>query len=247
MNFDLHGKKALVTGSSRGIGRRIAMALAEAGAEVIVHGSRPGEILEKTAADIRDAGGKAVTVAADLSSEQGMRDLIESCGEVDILVLNASVQSYQLIEDFDAEEFRRQYEVNVRASFELIKAALPGMKKKNWGRILSIGSVNQCKPSPRLAVYSSTKAALMNLILNCARQYSRYGITANNIAPGVILTDRNEAVLKDENFSNELLKTIPAGRFGTVDDCAGIALLLCSDAGAYITGADIPVAGGMDL
>ncbi|MFA6568945.1 MAG: SDR family oxidoreductase [Victivallales bacterium] len=245
--FDLSGRRALVTGSSRGIGRAVALMLADFGAEVVVHGSCHGEKLRQTVGDIQKSGGVSTGVAADISSAEGLQTLIKACGSVDIIVLNASVQSYQSVEDFTSEEFLRQYDINVRSSFELVKAMLPGMKNRKWGRILSIGSVNQYKPSPRLAIYASTKAALMNLILNLARQYAQYGITANNIAPGVILTDRNEEILKDENARGKLLQMIPSGRFGTGDDCTALALLLCSNAGSYITGADIAVAGGMDL
>ena len=105
----------------------------------------------------------------------------------------------------------------------------------------------QWKQSPRLCIYASTKSAQVNMIMNCARSYAKFGITANNIAPGVIATDRNKAALDDPAMAEMIMKQIPAARFGTAEDCAGLALLLCSDAGSYITGADIPVAGGMQL
>jgi len=249
--FDLSGKTALVTGSSRGIGKGIALALAQAGASVAVHGSRLDDVVKQTANEVRQTGANAEAFGADLSDASQVKSLISEVtnklGGVDILVLNASIQSYQLIEDYDAAEFERQYAINVGSGFQLIHDALPHMKDKCWGRILSIGSVNQWKPSPRLAIYASTKCAQTNLIVNCAMQYSRFGITANNLAPGVIRTDRNREVLKDEAFCEKLLTAIPANRFGEVEDCASLALLLCSNAGSYITGADIPVAGGMDL
>jgi len=245
--FDLTGRKALITGSSRGIGRGIAIALAEAGAEVIVHASREGGKLDETVAEIVKAGGKARGIAADLGDSAQVKRLAAEAGEPDILILNASIQSYQVIDNFTTEEFDRQYTVNMRSSFELISLCLPAMKRRNWGRLIAIGSVNQYKPAARLAIYSSTKSALSNLMNNCAREYSKYGITANDIAPGVIVTDRNSEVLKDEEFSAKIMSLIPAARFGNTDDCAGLALLLCSEAGSYITGADIPVAGGMQL
>ncbi|MFA6714766.1 MAG: SDR family NAD(P)-dependent oxidoreductase [Victivallaceae bacterium] len=245
--LDLSGRVALVTGASRGIGKAIATALAEAGAQTIVHGSRMSPQLEEAVKSITENSGNAKAVAADLGKRDEVDKLVAEIKNVDILILNASVQSYQTVEDFTDEEFSRQYEINLRASFELIKAFLPGMKKRRWGRLLTIGSINQYKPSDRLAIYSTTKAALANLTLNCARQYAEFGITANNIAPGVILTDRNEEVLADTGFQNKILDMIPAGRFGLPEDCAGLALLLCSDAGSYITGTHIPVAGGMQL
>ena len=245
--FNLAGRTALVTGSSRGIGRAIVLALASAGARVVVHGSRPDANLDRTVAEARAAGSDAAGIAADLGSSAEVKRLIAAAGQPDILVLNASVQSYQTVEQFTAEEFLRQYEINVRSSFELLQGMLPAMKKRRWGRILAIGSVNQYKPAARLAIYSSTKAALDNLMNNCAREYAPFGITVNDLAPGVFVTDRNSEALKDEQFRDRILGLIPAGRFGKLEECAALALLLCSDAGGYITGAEIPVTGGMHL
>lgn len=245
--FNLTGRRALITGSSRGIGRAIALTFAKAGAEVIVHSSRNDENLKNTVDEAKAVNAKSTGIAADLSSSAAVENLVALAGKIDILVLNASAQSYQTVEDFTPDELERQYAINVRSSFELIQAVLPVMQEQHWGRVLSIGSINQHKPSPRLAIYSTTKAALNNLIINCARQYASAGITFNNLAPGVILTDRNAEALKDAEFRQKILGMIPAGRFGDVTDCAGLALVLCSEAGSYITGADIPVAGGMQL
>jgi len=249
--FNLKGRVALVTGSSRGIGRAIALALAEAGADIEVHGVKPGDKLEAAAAEIRKLGVKASAVTGDLGSSAEVASLAKSCretlGSPDILVLNASVQAYMPLDSFDPAEFEREYATNVRSAFELIKEFLPEMRNRKWGRILSIGSVNQWKQSPRLPVYSTTKSAVANLIVSCARQNAQFGVTANNLAPGVIVTDRNREVLADQDFSAKLLTGIPSGRFGQPVDCAGLALLLCSDAGSYITGSDIAVDGGMRL
>ncbi len=249
--FDLKGHTALITGSSRGIGRAIAMALAEAGANVIIHGVHAGDNLQNAVQEAAAFNIQAFGVAGDISNQDGVRAMLDECRKLpvtpDILVLNASVQSYQKIEEFTAEECIRQYQTNLMANFSIIKEFIDEMKEKKWGRILAIGSVNQYKPSPLLPIYASSKAALTNLMVNCARQYSQFGITANNLAPGVITTDRNREALKDEAYKQKLINAIPAGHFGTPEDCAGLALLLCSNAGRYITGADIPVAGGMQL
>lgn len=249
--FNLKGRTALVTGSSRGIGRAIALELARAGADLLVHGTRPGESLDSAAAEIGATGSKAVALTGDLGdageTEQLIRACRETAGAPDIVVLNASVQSYMPLEAFAPGEFEREFAVNVRSAFQLVRAFLPEMKAKGWGRLLSIGSVNQWMPSPRLPVYAATKAALANFMLGCARAYAGHGITANNIAPGVIVTGRNREALADAAFRARALEGIPAGRFGTPGDCAGLALLLCSDAGAYITGTDIAVDGGMRL
>ena len=151
------------------------------------------------------------------------------------------------VEDFDAEGFEREYRTNVKSTFELVKAFLPGMRERRFGRIIALGSVNQHRPSRRLVVYAGTKAAQANLILGLARENAAFGITANNVAPGVITTDRNSAVLSDAKKAEEIRKVIPAGRFGTAEDCAGLILLLASEAGSYITGEDITIDGGMHL
>ena len=245
--FDLTGKKALVTGSSRGIGKSIAMLLGQAGAKVVFHASRPSNKLDAAQEEAEQQGILCTSVTADLSDEEEVCGLIRKTGDVDLLILNASMQKYVTLEEFDTQEFAQEFNTNVRSSFQLIQAFLPGMTARRFGRIVTIGSVNQWKQSPRLSIYASTKSAQVNLMMNCARSYAKYGITANNIAPGVIATDRNKEALDDPQMAQNILKLIPAGRFGTPDDCAGLVLLLCSGAGSYMTGCDIPVAGGMQL
>ncbi|MFA6931615.1 MAG: SDR family oxidoreductase [Lentisphaeria bacterium] len=245
--FDLQGKRALVTGSSRGIGYAAAMTLAGAGAHVIFHASKPARKLDEALTEARKKGFSGETVDADISTSEGLKKLISTVGSTDILVLNASIQTYMTVEEFDADEFEREYRTNVKSSFKLVKAFLPGMRERRFGRIIALGSVNQYRPSPRLCLYAGTKAAQANLILGLARTYAKFGVTANNIAPGVIATDRNSAVLSDSETAEEIRKLIPAGRFGTAEDCAGLILLLASDAGSYITGEDITVDGGMHL
>ena len=246
-SFRLDGRRALVTGSSRGIGRAIARALGQAGAEVIYHGTAPSPKLEEAVAEARADGAAVSSVTADLADPVAVECLAAEVGAVDILVLNASVQKYQSIEKFEPEEFTRQFQVNVAASLKLIEAFLPAMREKEWGRVLVIGSVNHFRPAARLITYSATKSALDNLIRNAAVSHSRYGITFNTLSPGVIATDRNAAALADPEKVRMLLAGIPAGHFGKSEDCVGAALLLCSDAGAYITGANLPVTGGMHL
>ena len=244
-SFRLDGRRALVTGSSRGIGRSIALALAQAGAEVVYHGTAPSQKLADAVAEARADGAKATSVTADLADPAAVERLAAEVGAVDILVLNASVQKYQSIELFEPEEFTRQFQVNVAASLKLIEAFLPAMRERGWGRVLVIGSVNHFRPAARLITYSATKSALDNVIRNVAVSHSRYGITFNTLSPGVIA--RNAAALADPEKVRMLLAGIPVGHFGQADDCAGAALLLCSDAGAYITGANLPVTGGMHL
>ncbi len=247
VNFSLQGKRALVTGSSRGIGRAIAMAYGEAGAKVFFHGSGPSARLDETIAEARAKNIECKAVTADISKVEEIEQLMNKTLPLDILVLNVSVQKYMTLENFDLEEYQREMDINLRSAFLMLKPALAVMCEQQFGRIISIGSINQMRPAARLTVYAAAKSALHNLILNCAREYAPYGITANTIVPGIIPTDRNTEVLKDPALVKELLAEVPAGRFGTVEDCAGIAVLLASEAGSYITGAEIPVAGGMQL
>ncbi len=144
-------------------------------------------------------------------------------------------------------EFNAQMNVNVRASLELIQCCVPHMESKGWGRIVTLGSVQQNRPSKQMIVYAASKAAQLSMVKNLAWQLGNKGITINNLAPGVIGTVRNEEVLSNEVFKTKIVKNIPLGYIGEPDDLASMALLLCSDAGRYISGADIFVDGGMSL
>jgi NAD(P)-dependent dehydrogenase (short-subunit alcohol dehydrogenase family) len=249
--FSLSGKTALITGSSRGIGRAILLAFAKAGANVIAHGSRPGGKLEEAAAEARALVVKAAAVNGDLSDSAQVKKLhaeaVAALGGIDILVLNASLQIRKKWEEIPPDEFDSQMHINVRASLELMQLCAPHMRGNKWGRILTVGSVQQVSPHPDMLVYAASKSALVNMVKSLARQLAPEGITVNNLAPGVIYTDRNEEALSDENYRQKVLEKIPAGFWGEPEDCAGAALLLCSDAGRYITGQDLIVDGGMSL
>ncbi|MBR1608975.1 MAG: SDR family oxidoreductase [Kiritimatiellae bacterium] len=245
--FNLAGRRALVTGSSRGIGRAVAFALGRAGAEVFFHGAADSPALEESLAAARAEGIAARKTVGDLRDSQAVSRIAAEAAGADILVLNASVQSYGRIEDFDDGEFERMVMTNLRSSFRLVRLLGPAMAGRGWGRIVSIGSVNQGRPAPRLAIYAATKAAQKNLMLTAAKEWAASGVTVNTVTPGVIATDRNAKVLSDPAFADPLRESIPAKRFGTAEDCAGIVLALCSDACSYVTGADVVVDGGMSL
>ena len=241
--FDLKGKTALVTGSTQGIGFAIAKLLAENGAKVFVHGRSNMEKCISASSKIKNS----VPIVADLG-EKGVQDkLFELTGRVDILVLNASVQVYGNIYDTSEEDFDRQFSVNVRSSLMLMQKYLPYMKEKGWGRIITVGSVNQYNRHPKLLVYSSTKVAQMKMVETVAKEVAEFGITVNNVAPGLILTPRNENVLKDEEYKKQVMEKIPCGFGGVAEDVAPTVLLLASDEGRYITGTDIVIDGGMHL
>lgn len=241
--FDLTGKTALVTGSTQGIGYAIAQAFVRAGAKVFVHCSREEEKAARTAREI----GAYAGVAADLSDLAAARSLRDKTGDVDILVTNASVQFRTKWYEIGDEEFDKQVNVNFKSTLALMQSYYPGMKAKGFGRIITVGSVQQVKPHVDMAVYAATKSAVVNLVRNVAKQVAGEGITVNNIAPGVIATPRNADALSDPAYAAKVYAGIPMGYAGAATDLAGAALLLASEQGRYITGADIPVAGGMDL
>lgn len=250
MNFSLTGRKALVTGSTRGIGKSIALSLAKSGADIVLHGVHQSDAMNQAIEEIRALGGNVSGIAADLAVEGGRslgQRVLESAGSVDILVLNASIQIRKPWTEISREEAESQLRANFLASLELIQTLAPAMQEKRWGRILTIGSVQQAKPHPDMLVYSASKAAQMNMVVNLARQLAPHGITVNNLAPGVILTDRNTTALDDADYASRMRASIPSGYFGHPGDCAGAALLLCSEAGRYITGQNLFVDGGMSL
>ncbi len=249
--FDLSGKTALVTGSSQGIGKAIALSLAEYGANVLVHCRNEVEMAENVAEQIRSTGVQSAVIACDLAGEDAAENIYQASqrelGETAILVLNASYQIRRDWLELSPEEFDEQVRINWRSSLQLIQKFVPNMSRRRWGRILTIGSVQQEKPHPHMIAYAATKSAMVNMVKNLAVQLAKDSITVNNLAPGVILTDRNEEALADETYRELVQAKIPANFFGEPKDCAGLALLLCSEAGRYITGEDIFVDGGMRL
>lgn len=249
--FDLRGRTALVTGSSQGIGRAIAITLAQHGAHVVVHGVEPLDHIEKVAAEIRQLGGRCEAVSADLGQEGAPARLLQEVKErvttLDILVLGVALNQRQPWWQVGRRDVHRMVDSNLQSSLELMQLAVPGMVERGWGRVLVIGSIQQFKPHPDMLIYAALKAALGNMARNLARQLAPRGVTVNVLAPGVILTQRNAGVLEDEAYREAVLSGIPMGRMGEPVDCAGAALLLCSEAGRYITGVELLVDGGMHL
>ena len=241
--FDLSGKRALVTGSSQGIGKELAKALANQGAAVYVHGSKPSQKLEEAKA----YAGAVAAVAADLVSPDCADRLYAQTGHIDILILNASIQIKKPWDAFTEKEFDDHICCNLKSSYFLIQKYATGMKKNRWGRIVTIGSVNQYNNHPALSIYGVTKAAQFKLVQNVAPFLAPFGITVNNIAPGAIETPRNDRALSDETFRKKVEASIPVGYVGRSKDMNGAAVLLCSDEGSYITGSEIIVDGGMHL
>ncbi len=249
--FRLNGRRALVTGAPRGIGKSIALALAECGADVVINYASSKALGEAAAAEARAFGVKAFAIQAELGQDGAAQRLyeqsVEALGGIDILVHNASVQYRTAWGDIPSSEFDTQIAVNLKAMVELTQLAVPPMCDRGWGRVLMIGSVQQAKPHPEMWIYAGTKHAQLNMSRNLALRVAQYGVTVNNLAPGAINTFRNEETLSDPENVARINARIPLGRVGEPDDCAAAALLLCSDAGKYITGADLFVDGGLSI
>lgn len=241
--FDLTGKTALVTGSTQGIGFDIAKALAEHGAKVFVHGASSMEKCVAAASQIEGS----VPVRANLTDMAEVAALVKETGPVDILVLNASIQYKRAWDAFSDAEYDAQLDCNLRSTYVLIRDYVPAMKEKGWGRIVTLGSVNQYNQHPELSLYGVTKAAQYKMVKNFAPALAPHGITINNVAPGAIATPRNAAVYDDPALRASVEAKIPCGRFGTPAEISPAVLLLCSDEGAYITGSEIVIDGGLSL
>lgn len=227
--FDLTGKVALVTGSTRGIGKAIGDAFEEYGAKVIRHNTKVCDLADPAAID-------------------AWFDRLEAEGTMpDILVANASIQAKIPWTEFPLDEAQKEMQVNFFATLRMFQRAYPKMKAQKWGRLITVGSVNERRAHPQMCVYAATKSAQENLVRNLARQLASEGITVNNLCPGVFDTDRNVEYLSDPVYSQKVRDAIPMHYWAKPEDAAGSALLLASDAGRYITGSTIMIDGGISL
>ena len=239
--FDLKGKRALVTGSTQGIGYAIAKALIEHGAEVFIHCSADEDKARGVAAEL----GSSLWCVGNLSDELAVSRIRELTGSLDIVVANASVQIRKEWSAISSDEYRLQMDVNYYSTLQLMQAYIPDMQRGGWGRFLAIGSVQEKKPHVNMAVYAASKCAIKSLTQNVAAQVAKDGVTVNMIAPGVIATPRNDGALADKEYAQKVLSGIPAGFVGEPCDIAASALLFCSEEGRYINGAELYIDGGM--
>ncbi len=246
--FQLEGKTAVLTGASKGIGEGIAYALAEAGASVVVS-SRKQEAVDEVAHALMEKGYSALAVAANAGSREELRKLTEAAkkafGGIDIVVNNAATNPvFGPVENTDSGAYDKIMEVNVKGPFELSKLALPEMQKRGGGSIINISSIGGLTPEHQLGIYSVSKAALISLTKVLAKEWGRHGVRANAICPGLIKTRFSEALWSNEKVMKYMISQLPIPRVGTVEEIAGLALLLASDAGSYCTGAVFTADGG---
>ncbi len=245
----LSGKVAVVTGASRGIGRAIAVKLAEAGATVVINYNGSVEKAEAVCKEIVDNGGTASTYQCNVSDfaacEKFIQDVIAQYGRLDILVNNAGITKDGLLMKMSEEDFDRVVDTNLKGCFNCIRFVSRQMLKQKGGRIINMSSVSGIMGNAGQANYSASKAGVIGLTKACARELASRHITVNAIAPGFIDTDMTE-VLSD-NVKEEAIRQIPLGSFGKPEDIANLSVFLASEQAGYITGQVIHVDGGMSM
>lgn len=248
LRFSLKGRRALVTGASSGIGRAVALGLAEHGAEPILHhfGNEAGarEVAEMT-------GGKAPVIEADFTrqgaTEAFASHVLDQFGPIDILIANAAIERRMPWNDIDEAHIAAHVASNFAALLALTGRLIPPMVERGWGRVVATGSIMATRPRTETIVYASLKAAQLTAVRAIARDVAPRGVTVNVVSPGAIEIEANAAQYSDPAFLRAVTAKIPAGRQGQPQDLAGAYVFLCSDAASYITGANIPVDGGWSI
>jgi gluconate 5-dehydrogenase len=237
--FSLAGKRALVTGSSRGIGYGIAAALAGAGADIILNG-RDTAALGAASEKLAQSGARVRALAFDVTSEDSIADAVEfaetEIGPIDILVNNAGMQFRAPLEDFPGDKFDQIFATNVKSVFAVSKAVVPAMIRRGAGKIINICSLMSAVSRPSIAPYAASKAAVANLTRGMATDWARHGLNINGIAPGYFRTELNEALVNNPEFNAWVEKRTPMGRWGEVAELGGAAIFLASEASRFVNG-----------
>jgi dehydrogenase/reductase SDR family member 4 len=249
--FSLRDKVAVVTGATRGIGRAIAQRMAEAGAKIVVS-SRKADACDKVAAELRAGGHDAVAIPCNVSRKEDVERLaataIETCGKVDILVCNAAANiALGPMGDLTDEAFDKMIATNVQGVWRLCNLLIPQMAERGDGAVIVTSSIAAVRGVDFAGLYGVTKAAEVGLVRNYAVEWGSKNVRVNAILPGFIKTDFSRAIWENDAFRNAELARIPMGRIGEPDDIAGIAVMLASRAGAFITGQTIVADGGMTV
>ncbi|MHC8320393.1 SDR family NAD(P)-dependent oxidoreductase [Pseudomonas sp. GB2N2] len=246
--FNLHGKVAIITGSSRGLGFASAQGMAEHGAKVVISG-RKADACETAAQQIRDAGGDAIAVPCNIGRKDDLQNLVditlETWGRIDIVMANAAIHPWGgSVLDLQEETFNKFMQVNVQSSIWLTQMTLPAMLERGYGRFIVVASIVGLLGDPVSGTYGLTKAADMQLVRNMANEFASRGVTANCIAPGTFKTEMARSQWEDPAMVEWYGGRNPSKRFGEADEIAGLAVLLASPSGGYINGQTIAVDGG---
>ena len=249
--FDLTEQVAVVTGGSKGIGRAIALRMAQAGARVVVS-SRKIEACRAAVAEITDGGGQAMAVACNVSHPDQLRNLVDQTmagfGRIDCLVGNAAVNPhYGPMTDIDEPAFEKIVNCNVRANLRLAGMVLPQMAERGRGSVIYVSSIAGIKGNDDIGMYGVSKAAIIAMARNLAVRWGEHNIRVNTIAPGLVRTDFARALWEDPARLAEIESRNPLRRVGEPDDVAGVAVFLAADAGRYVTGQTIVVDGGSTI
>ncbi len=252
-------KNAIVTGSTSGIGLGIAEALAADGMNVMINGFGKAEEIERIRSDLASSHGvEALYSGADMTKPDEIRSMVEQAeerlGKVDVLVNNAGIQHVSPIEEFPLEKWDAIIAINLSSSFHTIRAALPGMKSRKWGRIINLASAHGLVASPFKSAYVSAKHGLLGLTKTVALEAAEHGVTVNAICPGYVKTPlvekqipdtaKSRGMTEEEVVRDVLLAAQPTKKFVTTEQLGALAVFLCSEAGASINGAALPVDGG---
>jgi 2-deoxy-D-gluconate 3-dehydrogenase len=245
--FDLTGKKALVTGGSRGLGRAMAQALLEAGADAAILGRSP--LVHRTAQELGPrVAGQVFPIQADLSERDQLHAAFDTCieqlGTLDILVVNHGIQRRHPAERFPVEDWDAVLEVNLTSMFLLDQRAGRVMLEKGKGKIINVASLLSWFGGLTVPAYAAAKGGVAQLTKALSNEWAGRGVNVNAIAPGYMATDMNEALIADADRNRMILARIPAGRWGQPQDMQGVVVFLASDASDYVNGAVIPVDGG---
>lgn len=246
--FDLTGTRALITGSSQGIGYALAKGLAGAGAEIVLNG-RDTVKLQAAAKTLTEAGAIVHQLAFDATDHYAVRAAVDGfetdIGPIDILINNAGMQHRTELQDFPPEEFERLLQTNVASVFHVGQAVARYMIDRKRGKIINIASVQTLLARPGIAPYTATKGAVGNLTKGMATDWAKHGLQCNAIAPGYFDTPLNAALVADPEFTSWLEKRTPAGRWGDVDELVGAAVFLASKASSFVNGHTLYVDGGI--
>jgi NAD(P)-dependent dehydrogenase (short-subunit alcohol dehydrogenase family) len=249
--LSLQGKAALVTGGSKGIGRQIALAFAEAGADVAIAARNPDD-LERTAKEIEAAGRRALAVPTDVADPAAVQSLVdqavEAFGGFDILVNNAGAAPFlSTIDAIRPDGFEKYFRINFLSAVHVTRAAAPILLQRADACVLNVASVAAFIANPGLSYYGTAKAALVNLTKTLALEWASAGIRVNAVAPGWIETDMNVVGRQNDAWNRQVLASIPLGRWGRPEDVANAALFLCSPLASWITGAVLVIDGGQTV